>query len=82
MNPDDLHTYVPAAIDTSEVDLPASLELLTDRLAANVHEQWAMKRLIEGWRYGPARDDIAKLHPCLIPFHAMDNRRKRPIAAL
>jgi ryanodine receptor 2 len=60
--------YTPTPIDTSSVDLSDDLKALLERLARNVHEVWAQGRLAQGWRYGPARDDILKEHPCLVPY--------------
>ena len=37
-------------------------------LAKNVHNVWAQKRLSEGWKYGTARNDDRKEHPCLVPY--------------
>ncbi len=60
--------YQPQPISTEGVDLPASLTPLTERLAENAHDLWAAQRLAQGWRFGPARDDAKKLHPCLVPY--------------
>ena len=32
------------------------------------HERWMRFRLLNGWQYGPVRDDARRLHPLLIPF--------------
>lgn len=32
------------------------------------HDVWSAKRITEGWRYGPQRDDDRKLHPCLVGY--------------
>ena len=60
--------YIPKPIDTSKVELPKDLVELTERLAENAHDVWALQRLGEGWTFGPARDDAAKKHPDLIPY--------------
>jgi len=60
--------WTPRPIDTSAVRLPAVLEALTERLAANTHDVWAVQRLAEGWRYGPTREDATKRHPDLVPY--------------
>lgn len=39
-----------------------------ERLAENAHDRWALRRLADGWRHGPARDDVARTHPLLIPY--------------
>ena len=41
-----------------------------DRLAAArlEHERWMADRRVNGWRYGPKRDNERKIQPYLIPF--------------
>ncbi len=60
--------YYPAPIDTSGVTLSEDLKALTERLAENVHENWALGRLNDGWTYGTVRDDLHKETPCLVPY--------------
>ena len=60
--------YVPNPIDTRTVELSPELLELTEKLAENVHEQWARKRIEEGWRYGEHRDGVLKQTPCLVPY--------------
>ena len=60
--------YVPKTIDTSNIDLSSDLKELVERLAENTHNHWAQKRLDEGWRYGPKRNDVEKEHPDLVPY--------------
>ncbi len=43
-----------------------------ERLAALEHERWMAQRRMDGWRYGPARDDALRLHPSLVPYEALD----------
>jgi len=61
-------TYTPSTIDTSYIDLPPDLADLVERLAQNNHDHWARKRIDEGWRYGPRRNDNDKEHPDLVPY--------------
>lgn len=62
------HTYDPKPIDTSDVQLDEDLVELASRLAVNAHENWARRRIDEGWSYGPRRDDVTKEHPSLAPY--------------
>lgn len=62
--------YRPQPIDTSKVDL-GDCQPLLEALARNAHDIWAELRMNDGWRYGPARDDVRKLHPCLVRFEEM-----------
>jgi hypothetical protein len=32
------------------------------------HESWMAQKLEEGWVYGEEKDEVAKTHPCLVPF--------------
>ena len=32
---------------------------------------WAAQRMSQSWTLGPARDDAAKKHPCLVPNGAL-----------
>lgn len=68
--------YIPAPLDTSDVELSEELLMLTERLAKNIHEVWAKSRMDQGWTYGPARDDARKIHPCLIPYEELPEEEK------
>jgi hypothetical protein len=69
-------TYQPKPLDTSHVELPASLAALLERLAENTHEVWAAQRMKDGWTYGPKRNDAQKKHPCLIPYAELPESEK------
>ncbi len=60
--------YVPRPISVEKANLPPELAALTERLAENSHDLWAVQRLREGWTWGPQRNDLAKKHPCLVPY--------------
>jgi ryanodine receptor 2 len=78
-NPDGARAagYVPAPVDTSAVSLPVELDELTEVLARNAHDLWARLRLEQGWRWGPARDDVRKEHPALVPYEALPESEKQ-----
>jgi RyR domain len=69
-------TYTPAPVDTAGVTLPPPLAALLERLAENTHDVWAATRIADGWTYGPARDDKAKKHPCLVPYSELPESEK------
>jgi hypothetical protein len=69
--------YIPQPIDTSHIQVPASLVELTEQLAENAHDVWARQRLADGWTLGPKRDDKTKQHPCLIPYADLPDSEKR-----
>ena len=56
--------YNPSPVNTQNVALPAKLLELTEQIAENVHENWALSRIREGWVYGPQRNDAKKTTPC------------------
>jgi RyR domain len=69
-------TYEPRPIDTSKVKLSAELQELTEQLAENAHDNWARRRLSEGWTWGARRDDAAKKHPDLVPYGELSEAEK------
>lgn len=68
--------YNPTPIDTSDITLPEELVALTQKLAENTHEIWALGRKKECWSYGEKRDDAKKEHPCLIPYDQLPESEK------
>jgi hypothetical protein len=58
----------PEPIDTSKIQLDVQIMEMTERLAENVHEVWAQRRMAEGWRPEPRRDEAKKEHPSLVPY--------------
>jgi hypothetical protein len=68
--------YEPRPIDTSKVKLSEQLLQLTEQLAENAHDNWAMRRLAEGWTWGPERDDAVKNHPHLVPYGDLPDSEK------
>ena len=71
-----MNDYNPKPIDVSKVILPEELNQLVEALAENVHDAWARGRMDQGWTYGPARDDAAKKHPCLVPYAELPESEK------
>ncbi|MGF1613962.1 MAG: RyR domain-containing protein [Gammaproteobacteria bacterium] len=71
-----MDTYTPQPIDTSNVPFPEELRPLVERLAEHNHDIWARQRIGDGWRYGPARNDALKQHPCLVPYAELPEAEK------
>ncbi|XP_075211293.1 ryanodine receptor [Lycorma delicatula] len=69
--------FVPTPVDTTKITLPSYVENIRDKLAENIHEMWAMNKIEAGWMYGERRDDIRKIHPCLIQFDQLPPAEKR-----
>src|SRR4051812_27077281 len=68
--------YDPKPIDTKNVTLDPEVEELTEKLAENNHDHWALQRRADGWRYGPNRDDERKEHPGLVPYAELSDAEK------
>ena len=68
--------YVPQPVDTSNVQLPAELDELVEKIAKNVHDVWAQSRMEQGWTYGEERNDTLKTHPCLVPYEELPEVEK------
>jgi hypothetical protein len=68
--------YTPSPIDTSSVELPSDIKELVELLAKNVHENWALERMKEGWAYGPKRDGELKSHPSMVPYEDLEEAEK------
>lgn len=65
--------YLQQPVDTTGVALPDDLLALTERIAENVHDVWALSRIREGWQFGEKKDSTAKTTPCLVPYHCLWN---------
>ena len=52
-----MRKYVPNPVDTSDIILPEEMIELTEKIAKNTHDVWAIGRIKEGWKYGEVRDD-------------------------
>ena len=68
--------YVPQPVDTRDVQLPEDLNVLIEKIAANVHDVWAKSRLDQGWIYGVERNDVLKTHPGLVPYEELSEVEK------
>ena len=68
--------YEPKPIDTSRITLPGELTELTELLAENAHDQWAILKLKEGWTYDPVPDNDTKKHPDLVAYGDLPESKK------
>ncbi|MEK7862333.1 MAG: RyR domain-containing protein, partial [Chloroflexota bacterium] len=71
-----MSSYEPRPSATDGVELPDSLREAAERLAEHVHDVWAERRIAEGWRYGPTRDDEARTHPDLVSYADLPESEK------
>ena len=68
--------YNPNPVDTTSVVLDETLLGLTEEIAENVHEVWALARKKEGWVYGPKKDSDKKETPCMVPYKELTDEEK------
>ena len=40
------------------------------------HASWCSFKTSAGWVYGPVKDDVARTHPCLVPYEDLPARDK------
>ena len=70
-------SYEPHPQNLAGVELEPELIELREAIAENAHEVWAQARKLEGWTYGPVRDDEKKLHPDMLPYHLLPESEKK-----
>ena len=77
-----LALFVPIPVITRHVQLTTTLEWVRDRLAENLHENWAMSKIEQGWTFGESRDERSRKHPYLVPFDKLPRTEKQYNLAL
>ena len=68
--------YIPKPIDLSKIELPDDINALCELIAKNVHENWSLARIKEGYTYGPEKDSVKKTTPCLVPYEVLPEEEK------
>ena len=68
--------YIPHPMNVDDVQLDADLLDLSEIIAENAHEEWALKRKNEGVKWGPKRDDEKKENPCMVPYCELPEEEK------
>ena len=68
--------YTPKPVNTDNIVLSEDLLTLTEKIAENVHDVWALNRINQGWKYGEKRDDGLKTTPCLVPYSELPEEEK------
>ena len=68
--------YLPEPIDTSDIELSEDLIALTEKIAANVHDVWAVGRMAEGWTKKKKKNVELKTTPCLVPYDELPESEK------
>ena len=68
--------YTPKPIDTGDIELDEELLALTEKIASNVHDVWAVGRMAEGWTYGKKKDTQNLKNPLLVPYEELPESEK------
>lgn len=68
--------YDPKPINTQNVELSPELLALTEKIAENVHDVWAVQRIAEGWTYGTTKDPGKQETPLLVPYEQLPESEK------
>lgn len=68
--------YEPKPVNTDDVVLTPDLLELTEKIAEQVHDVWAVGRISQGWSYGEKRDDEKKQTPCLVAYDELPDSEK------
>ena len=68
--------YIPKPINTSSIYLDDEVVELLELLAKNSHDNWAERRIAEGWSLGDTVDSIKKNHPGLVPYENLPESEK------
>lgn len=68
--------YKPEPVNTQDIVLPEELLALTEKIAENVHDVWAVGRMAEGWTFGEKKDADSKTTPLLVPYSVLPESEK------
>lgn len=69
--------YNPEPINADDITIADDdLNELWEAIAEDLHDEWAQKRIKEGWSYGPERNDNLKHHPDIIPYCSLTEGEK------
>jgi len=41
------------------------------------HNAWMKQKVDEGWVYGTIKDEVAKTHPCIVPYNKLPEFQRR-----
>lgn len=59
-----------------EIAIRRAIEANLEQLSEAEHEGWMDQKLRSGWTRGPTRDDSAKRHPSIVPYHELTSEEK------
>jgi hypothetical protein len=49
----------------------------TIRTPEQSHQSWMNKKIADGWTFGPVKDEVAKTHPCMVPYRELSIEQRR-----
>lgn len=52
------------------------LQALEGKSPEELHQSWCDFKVKDGWRYGANKDEVAKTHPCLVPYAELPEVQK------
>lgn len=47
-----------------------------DSLPEESHTNWLNEKIKAGWIFGPIKDEVAKTHPCCVPYDQLPDEQK------
>ena len=68
--------YKPQPVNTDDVILSEDLLALTEQIASNVHDVWAVGRITEGRTLGEVKNPEKKTTPLLVPYEELPESEK------
>lgn len=69
-------TTAPLNSPEAEYDFTTNKEIV-ELFSEMEHNRWAAHMLLNGWKYGPERDEVRKLHTDLIPYEELSDGVKQ-----
>ncbi|MBQ9993603.1 MAG: Ryanodine receptor Ryr [Clostridia bacterium] len=70
--------YEPNPTDLSGIELSEELNVLTEEIAEEVHDKWAVDRMSEGYTYGEYNSDVEgnKKSSFLLPYNLLPDTHR------
>lgn len=44
---------------------------------SDMHRNWVMQKVKDGWKHGPVKDANKKEHPCMVEYHELPIEQQR-----
>lgn len=68
----DLNPNILPQVDSKAMAIIEASVKKSHELAKLEHRRWMIDKRMDGWQYGPIRDDIKKLRPDMKPYESLD----------